>query len=145
MSQKVLEISAEDAKYIDPQQISSIQMVDGTTYLVQDSAQPQEDFVEEAQEEQQYQTQEVQDQQGQKLRGRGLGLAGALAGAAVLGTAAAIGGATLGRRRYGYGYGYGYPYYGYGMGPVIRPMMVPVARPRIIGRPLFYWVKKVRK
>ena len=53
MSQKVLQISAEDAKYIDPNQIASIQMVDGTTIMVNngEQAQPQEEFVEEAQNE----------------------------------------------------------------------------------------------
>ena len=99
MSQKVLQISAEDAKYIDPNQIASIQMVDGTTIMVNNGEQAQEGFVEEAQDEQQYQTQEGQGQEqgqdGQKLRGRGLigALAGAAAGAALLGTAAAVGGA----------------------------------------------------
>ena len=37
MSQKILKISAEDAKYIDPNQIASIQMIDGTTLKVKDS------------------------------------------------------------------------------------------------------------
>ena len=84
MSQKVLQISAEDAKYIDPNQIASIQMVDGTTIVVNNGEQAQEEFVEEAQNEQQYQTkeEETQGQDGQKLRGRGL--IGALAGAAVV-------------------------------------------------------------
>ena len=72
MSQKVLQISAEDAKYIDPNQIASIQMVDGTTIVVNNGEQAQEEFVEEAQNEQQYQTKEgeTQGQDGQKLRGR---------------------------------------------------------------------------
>ena len=112
MSQKVLQISAEDAKYIDPNQIASIQMVDGTTIVVNNGEQAQEEFVEEAQNEQQYQTKEgeTQGQDGQKLRGRGLvgALAGAAAGAALLGTAAAVGSAM--RRPYGYG---------------MRPMMPP--------------------
>ena len=114
MSQKVLEISAEDAKYIDPNQIASIQLIDGQILNVKDAVQEQEGFVEETQGEEQYQTEEVKDQQGQKLRGRGLvgALAGAALGAAALGTAAAIGGAALRR-----------PYYGYGMG--MRPMMPP--------------------
>ncbi len=128
MSQKVLEISSEEAKYIDPMQIASIQMVDGTTIMIKDADQAQEEFVEETQNEQQYQTQVQQGQDGQKLRGRGL--LGALAGAAVLGTAAAIGGAAM-RRPYGYGYGYGYR----------RPMMMMppppmMMRPRF-GRPFF--------
>ena len=135
MSQKVLEISAEDAKYIDPNQIASIQLIDGQILNVKDAVQEQEGFVEETQGEEQYQTEEVKGQQGQKLRGRGLvgALAGAALGAAALGTAAAIGGAAL-RRPY-YGYGYRYPYYGYGgfgMRPLFRPyppMMRPFGRP----------------
>ena len=113
MSQKVLEISSEETKYIDPYQIASIQLVDGTTIMVNNGEEQaqEEGFVEEKKDEQQYQSQEVQGQDGQKLRGRGLGaIAGAAAGAALLGTAAAVGGAM--RRpyygRYGYGYGYGY-------------------------------------
>ncbi len=116
MSQKVLQISAEDAKYIDPNQIASIQMTDGTTIMVNGAAeQAQEEFVEEAQNEEQYKTEETaKGQDGQKLRGRGLvgALAGAAAGAALLGTAAAVGSAM--RRPYGYGYGMG-----------MRPMMPP--------------------
>ena len=129
MSQKVLQISAEDAKYIDPNQIASIQMVDGTTIMVNngEQAQPQEEFVEEAQNnEEQYKTEDTKGQQqdGQKLRGRGLvgALAGAAAGAALLGTAAAVGSAM--RRPYGYGYGMG-----------MRPMMPPppMMRPPMMG------------
>ena len=119
MSQKVLQLSPEEAKYIDPSQIASIQMIDGTNYTVKDAVQDQEEFVEETKDEQQYQTQEEQGQQGQKLRGRGL--AGALLGGAILGTAAALGG--MRRPYYGYGYGYGYPY-GYR-----RPFMRPMFRP----------------
>ena len=128
MSQKVLELSPDEAKYIDPSQMASIQMTDGTIFTVKDAVQPQaeaqEEFVEETKNEQQYQTQEVQGQQGQKLRGRGV--LGALAAGAVLGTAAALG---AGIRRPYYGYGYGYPYrYGYGYG---RPFMRPMFRPFI--------------
>ena len=117
---KVLEISPDDAKYLDPTQIASIQMVDGTTIVVKGN---EEGFAEEVQEdEQQYQTQEVEGQQPQNLRGRGV--LGALAGAALLGTAAAIGGAALRRPAYGYGYGYGYG----------RPMMMaPPPRPMMRG------------
>jgi hypothetical protein len=89
---KVLQISSEDAKYIDPSQIASIQMVDGTTIIVKGN-EGEEGFVEEAQQdEQQYQTQEVQGQQPQNLRGRGVlgALAGVAAGTALLGTAAAL-------------------------------------------------------
>ena len=65
----------------------------------------EEGFVEEAQQdEQQYQTQDAQGQQPQNLRGRGVlgALAGVAAGTALLGTAAALGGAM--RRPYGMGY-----------------------------------------
>ena len=129
MSQKVLQISADEAKYIDPNQIASIQLTDGTTVIVNDSV--QEDFVEEAQNEDQYQTQEAQTQNGQKLRGRGV--VGALAGAALLGTAAALGGAAMRRPYYGYGYG---------MRPLMPPpprmMYPPMMRPRYgMMRPIF--------
>ena len=118
---KVLTISSEDARYIDPNQIASIQMVDGTTIIVKGN-EAEEGFVEETQQdEQQYQTQDVQgQQQPQNLRGRGVlgALAGVAAGTALLGTAAAIG-STM-RRPYGYGYGYGY-----GMAPIMRPPPPP--------------------
>ena len=117
---KVLQISAEDAKYIDPTQIASLQMVDGTTIIVQGN-QTEEGFVEEAtDEQQQVQAQTTQDQQqNPQLRGRGaLGaLAGIAAGTALLGTAAAIGSAM---RR---------PRYGYGMTPMMGPMMGPRMMP----------------
>ena len=120
---KVLQISAEDAKYIDPTQIASLQMVDGTTIVVQGN-QMEEGFVEEATDEQQQQiqAQATQDQQqNPQLRGRGaLGaLAGIAAGTALLGTAAAIGSAMR-RPRYGYGYG---------MTPMMGPMMGPRMMP----------------
>jgi len=116
---KVLEISPDDAKYLDPTQIASIQMVDGTTIVVKGN---EEGFAEEVQQdEQQYQTQEVEDQQPKNLRGGGV--LGALAGAALLGTAAAIGGAAMRR-----------PAYGVGMG---RPMMMPPPPPRpMMGGPM---------
>ena len=97
---KVLQISAEDAKYLDPSQIASIQMVDGTTIIVQGN-EVDEGFVEEVQpDEQQYQTQDGQQGEQPKLRGRGVlgALAGVAAGTALLGTAAAIGSAM--RRPY---------------------------------------------
>ena len=116
----VLQISSDEAKYIDPTQIASIQMVDGTTIVVKGNEVEEEGFVEEAQQdEQQYQTQEVQGQQPQNLRGRGVlgALAGVAAGTALLGTAAALGGAM--RRPYGYG-----------MGPMmVRPVMRPPPPP----------------
>ena len=116
---KVLEISPDDAKYLDPTQIASIQMVDGTTIVVKGN---EEGFAEEVQQdEKQYQTQEVEDQQPKNLRGGGV--LGALAGAALLGTAAAIGGAAMRR-----------PGYGMGMG---RPMMMPPPPPRpMMGGPM---------
>ena len=123
MSQKVLKISAEDAKYIDPNQIASIQMVDGTTIMVNNGEQNQEEFVEENQNEEQYETQEEQGKDGQKLRGRGV--MGALAGAALLGTAAAALGGAMRRPYYG-GYGYGY-----GMRPLVPPP--PMIRPPMMG------------
>ena len=126
---KVLQISAEDAKYIDPTQISSIQMVDGTTIVIKGS-ETEEGFVEETQQdEQQYQTQDAQgQQQPQNLRGRGVlgALAGVAAGTALLGTAAALG---AGMRR---------PYGGYGMGPMMRPPMMgpPMMRGPMMGGPM---------
>ena len=123
---KVLEISPDDAKYLDPTQIASIQMVDGTTIVVKGN---EEGFAEEVQEdEQQYQTQEVQDQQPKNLRGGGV--LGALAGAALLGTAAAIGGAAMRRPAYGYGYGMGSPMM---MPP--PPPHGPMMRGPMMGRP----------
>ena len=123
MSQKVLQISAEDAKYIDPNQIASIQLVDGTTIMVNNGEQAQEDFVEETQNEQQYETKQEENKDGQKLRGRGVlgALAGAAAGAALLGTAAAIGGAAMRRPYYG----------GYGYRPMVPPP--PMMRPPMMG------------
>ena len=120
---KVLQISAEEAKYIDPTQIASIQMVDGTTIMVQGN-ENEEGFVEEAQQdEQQYQTQDAQGQQPQNLRGRGVlgALAGVAAGTALLGTAAALGGAM--RRPYGMGYRMPPPPPMMGRPMMVRPMM----------------------
>ena len=111
-------------------------MIDGTNIVVNDG---DEEFYEEGQpDEEQYQTQNVEgQQQPQNLRGRGLGaLAGIAAGTALLGTAAAIGGA-LRRPYYGYGYGYGYGYPM--MGPMMPMMMGPrLIRPRPIRRGLFF-------
>ena len=129
---RVIQISAENAKYLDPNQIQSIQMVDWTNLVVNDG---EEGFYEEGQpDEEQYQTQYVEGQeQPQNLRGRGLGaLAGIAAGTALLGTAAAIGGAMR-RPYYGYGYGYGYPM----MSPMMMgPRMVRPMRP--MRRGLFF-------
>ena len=110
MSQKVLQISAEDAKYIDPNQIASLTLTDGTQIIVKEAAEAQE-FVEEAnQQEGQYTTEQTEQKQ-QPLRGLGtnLALGAAALGAAALG-AAAIGGAMKPR-----------PMVGGMMGP--RPMM----------------------
>ena len=97
------------------------------------------DFMKKAIDEEQYQTQDVEGQeQPQNLRGRGLGaLAGIAAGTALLGTAAAIGGAMR-RPYYGYGYGYGYGY------PMMSPlmmgprMMMPMRPMRPMRRGLFF-------
>ena len=113
MSQKVLQISAEDAKYLDPNQIASITLVDGTNIIVKDTVEAQE-FVEEAQNnEEQYQTQQKEEKQ-QPLRGLGtnIALGVAAAGAAALG-AAAIGSALK-----------------------PRPMMRPMAGPPMMGPPM---------
>ncbi len=92
MSQKVLQISAEDAKYIDPKQIASLTMIDGSTIYVTDEA--EDGFVEENQEGvEQAASEQVQTQQQQPLRGLGTNLA---LGAAAVG-AAALGAAALGK------------------------------------------------
>ncbi len=109
MSQKVLQISAEDAKYIDPKQVASLTMVDGSTIYVRDD----EDFVEENQEGlEQAATEQLPQQQQQPLRGLGTNLALGVAAA----TTAALGAAALGKA----------------MAPrpmVGRPMMAPMGAP----------------
>ena len=121
MSQKVLQISAEDAKYIDPNQIASLTLTDGTQIIVKEATEAQE-FVEEAnQQEGQYTTEQTEQKQ-QPLRGLGtnLALGAAALGAAALG-AAAIGSAMKPR-----------PMVGGMMGP--RPMMgPPMMRPPMMG------------
>ena len=121
MSQKVLQISAEDAKYIDPNQIASLTLTDGTQIVVKEAVENQE-FVEEAnQEEGQYTTEQTEQKQ-QPLRGLGtnLALGAAALGAAALG-AAAIGSAMKPR-----------PMVGGMMGP--RPMMgPPMMGPHMMG------------
>ena len=125
MSQKVLSISAEDAQYIDPKQIASLTLVDGSHIIVKD-AQAQQEFVEEENKnEGQYNTEQKEEKQ-QPLRGLGtnIALGVAAAGAAALG-AAAIGAAVKHRP----------------MGPMIggpmmgpRPMMgPPMMGPRPMG------------
>ena len=119
MSQKVLQISAEDAKYIDPNQIASLTLTDGTQIIVKEAAEAQE-FVEEAnQQEGQYTTEQTEQKQ-QPLRGLGtnLALGAAALGAAALG-AAAIGSAMKPRPMIG------------------RPMMgPPMMRPPMMGPPM---------
>ena len=121
MSQKVLQISAEDAKYIDPNQIASLTLTDGTQIIVKEAVENQE-FVEEAnQEEGQYTTEQTEQKQ-QPLRGLGtnLALGAAALGAAALG-AAAIGSAMKPR-----------PMVGGMRGP--RPMMgPPMMGPHMMG------------
>ena len=52
MSNKVLQINAEDAKYIDPTQIASIQMIDRTNIVIKGN-EMEEGFVEEGQKDEQ--------------------------------------------------------------------------------------------
>ena len=133
VSQKVLQISAEDAKYIDPNQIASLTLTDGTQIIVKEAAEAQE-FVEEAnQQEGQYTTEQTEQKQ-QPLRGLGtnLALGAAALGAAALG-AAAIGSAMKPRPMVGGMMGprpmMGPPM----MGP---PMMRPPMRPPMMGPPM---------
>ena len=125
MSQKVLQISAEDAKYIDPNQVASLTMVDGSVILVRGN---DEGFVEEAQEGgEQYDQQGQQPQNQQRLRGLGTNLAVA----ATAGLVGAAVGAALGGTKRGPGM----------MAPMgmARPgMMAPMgmARPGMVGAPM---------
>ena len=121
MSQKVLQISAEDAKYIDPKQIVSLTMVDGSTILVRD-AQAEEGFVEENQEDvEQAASQQVQPQQQQQpLRGLGTNLALGVAAATTAALGAAAMGKAISHSR-----------------PVMRPgMMAPPMRPAMMAPPM---------
>ena len=59
MSQKVLEITAEEAKYIDPKQVMSLTMVDGSTIYVK-GEKGEEGFIEENQ-------QNVEEQANQQV------------------------------------------------------------------------------
>ena len=141
MSQKVLQISAEDAKYIDPNQVASITMVDGSTIYVQENA-ADDGFAEEAQVTG-YEQDQQQQQQQQQPAFRGVGTkiaAGLLATGAVVAGAAALGSALKPRppmmgapMRGPVMMG---PMRGPGMmGPTImRPGMAPMGRP--MGRPL---------
>ena len=130
MSQKVLQISAEDAKYIDPNQIASLTLTDGTQIIVKDAVEAQE-FVEEANQNEEQYTTEQGEQKQQPLRGLGTNLA---LGAAAVG-AAAIGAAALGSAlkrpmmR---------PMMGPPMGPMMGPPMMrpPMMRPPMMGPPM---------
>ena len=126
MSQKVLQISAEDAKYIDPNQVASLTMVDGSVILVRGN---DEGFVEEAQEGgEQYDQQGQQPQNQQRLRGLGTNLAVA-ATAGLVG--AAVGAALGGTKR---GPGMMAP-----MGMARRGMVgapMGMARPGMVGAPM---------
>ena len=125
MSQKVLQISAEDAKYIDPNQIASLTLTDGTQIIVKDNAEAQE-FVEEANQNEEQYTTEQGEQKQQPLRGLGtnLALGAAAVGAAALG-AAALGSALKRPMMRGPMMG---PMMGPRMGP---PMMGPMMGPRM--------------
>ena len=139
MSQKVLQISAEDAKYIDPNQMASITMLDGTTIYINGNT--EEGFVEE---EGQIAidanpNEQVQEQQQQPaLRGVGSKIAaGLLATGAVVAGAAALNSALKPRgpmiggpmRRPGMGIGMiGPGMMGPGMG-MMKPGMAPMGRP----------------
>ena len=130
MSQKVLQISAEDAKYIDPNQIASLTLTDGTQIIVKDAVEAQE-FVEEAnQNEEQYTTEQTEQKQ-QPLRGLGtnLALGAAAVGAAALGAAAL--GSALKRPMMR-------PMMGPPMGPMMGPPMMrpPMMRPPMMGPPM---------
>jgi len=125
MSQKVLQISAEDAKYIDPNQIASLTLTDGTQIIVKEAVEAQE-FVEEAnQNEEQYTTEQTEQKQ-QPLRGLGtnLALGAAAVGAAALG-AAALGSAMKPR-----------PMVGMMGAPMVRPMMGPPMAPPMMRPPM---------
>ena len=148
MSQKVLQISAEDAKYIDPNQMASITMVDGTTIYINGNS--EEGFVEEGQAYVDANPDEqVQDQQQQQPQLRGVGskiAAGLLATGAVVAGAAALGsalkhkGPMIGGPMRGpmMGPGMGVGMRGPGMG-MMRPGMGPMGRPGMgmgpMGRP----------
>ena len=118
MSQKVLQISSEDAKYIDPNQIASLTLTDGTQIVVKGAVENQEFVEEDNQNEEQYTTEQTEQKQ-QPLRGLGtnLAVAAATVGAAALG-AAALGSALKPRPMMGM------------MGPrPMVPMMAPPMRP----------------
>ena len=125
MSQKVLQISAEDAKYIDPNQIASLTLTDGTQIIVKENVEAQE-FVEEANQNEEQYTTEQGEQKQQPLRGLGtkLALGAAAVGAAALG-AAALGSALKRPVMRGPMMG---PMMGPRMGP---PMMGPMMGPRM--------------
>ena len=131
MSQKVLQISAEDAKYIDPNQIASLTLTDGTQIIVKENAEAQE-LVEEANQNEEQYTTEQGEQKQQPLRGLGtnLALGAAAVGAAALG-AAALGSALKRPMMRGPMMG---PMMGPRMGPPMTgPMMGPRMGPPMMG------------
>ena len=144
MSQKVLQISAEDAKYIDPNQVVSLTMVDGSTIYVKDD---QEGFIEENQAGVEEMAQQVQTEQPQQpLRGLGTNLALGVAAAATAALGAAAIGKAVAHPRPMVG---GMGPMGVGMrgpmgGPMGRPMGGPMGRPmggpmgRPMGGPMMY-------
>ena len=137
MSQKVSQISADDAKYIDPNQVVSLTMVDGSTIYVKDD---QEEFLEENQEGVEEMAQQAQpEQQQQPLRGVGTNLALGVAAAATAALGAAAIGKAIARPRPmvgmmgpAMGVGMGPSPMGMrgpGMAPMRRPMGAPMGRP----------------
>jgi hypothetical protein len=132
---KVLQISAEDAKYIDPNQIASMQMIDGTIIYVNGN---NEEFAEEELVDQNQEVNVDPQQQGQQpaLRGKTLntiakGALGVAAAAATVGTLAAIGNAVT-RPKPMVGMAPMPGVVPMGAYPVGRPMPVPVP----VGRPI---------
>ena len=132
MSQKVLQISAEDAKYIDPNQIVSLTMVDGSTIYVKDD---QEGFTEENQEGVEEMAQQAQPEQKQQpLRGLGTNIALGVAAT----TTAALGAAAIGKAISHPGMR-PVPPHPMGMGMGMRgPGMVRPMGPPPMGRPMMY-------
>ena len=128
-SNKVLQISAEDAKYIDPNQIASMQMIDGTIIYVNGN---NEEFAEEELVDQNQEVNVDPQQQGQQpaLRGKTLntiakGALGVAAAAATVWTLAAIGSAAT------------RPKPMVGMAPMgAYPVGRPIPPPVPVGRPI---------
>ena len=119
---RVLQISAEDAKYIDPNQIACLEMVDGTVIYVKGNEEI-EGFTEEQLNEQNQENNLAQQQgQGPALRGKTLsniakGALGVAAVAGAVGAAASIANSVTSPKPM------------IGMAPLPRPGIVPMARP----------------